>query len=370
MARLLVGGGGPGYTLGSRRGDGRASSKNRGLAVGHVIFGLLAVAFISAYLFVSVLLAMSSSAIVSMKKEHSMMDDMKLARFMKLKKAPRVPGGGVGGETDQGTKLVEERFDQSNTDVLGGIVDEDSEGATGHDEVQLEGGGANASKDDKAQPAVDDSKTAKTPWNGEAPPTPAWWLESDPDDSFERIYLTDDERKQYKNLRDLGAGGSVNQGEGVKGQFNPMCRHYRFNTTLMPTVSVIVTTSDEPDAWISTTVESILARTPSHLLKEVIVVDDNGMPGRHGLPENIRKYVDEEELKYIQRLSPKVQLVQHEKREGCGRSRLSGARVATGEVLMFVDSHIEMMSGTWYQHLVYPIMENPRTIGKTVTMCL
>ena len=59
------------------------------------------------------------------------------------------------------------------------------------------------------------------------------------------------------------------------------------------------------------------------------MVDDNGMPGRHGLPHNIRKNVDEDEMELIKGLSPKVKVIQHENREGCARSRLSGAKVAT-----------------------------------------
>ena len=60
----------------------------------------------------------------------------------------------------------------------------------------------------------------------------------------------------------------------------------------MPTVSVIMSviimTQNVPDDWISLSVKSILARTPPHhLLVEIIVVDDNGIPGHHGLPENI-----------------------------------------------------------------------------------
>ena len=73
--------------------------------------------------------------------------------------------------------------------------------------------------------------------------------------------------------------------------------------------------------------------------------------------------MDESEWEYISNLSPKVRVIHHDGREGCGLSRLTGARAAMGEVLMFVDSHIEMMSGTWYQHLVLPIMENPRTVS-------
>ena len=216
------------------------------------------------------------------------------------------------------------------------------------------------SPDEKPQPPSDDNKT---PWHGKPPPTPAWWMESDPDDSFEHIFLTDEEKKEYKQLRNLGDGGKVNKGKGIKHFFNPMCRHYRFNTTSMPTVSVIMTSQNEPDDWISLSVESILARTPPELLRDVIVIDDNGMPGHHGLPKNIRKNVDEAEWDYIKSLSPKVKVIQHDDREGCARSRLTGARAATGEVLMFVDSHIEMLSSTWYQHLAVPIMENPQTIA-------
>lgn len=167
----------------------------------------------------------------------------------------------------------------------------------------------------------------------------------------------------YKNLRNLGKGGDVNKGIGIKSYFNPMCRHYRFDESMLPTVSVIMTTQNEPDGWVSISVESILARTPPNLLVEVIIVDDNGIPGQHGLPENIRRNVDESEFAYLQSLSPKVKIVKHSNREGCARSRLAGAKVATGEVLMFVDSHVEMLSATWYHHLAIAIVENPKTIA-------
>ena len=220
---------------------------------------------------------------------------------------------------------------------------------------------------DNVQPLLRDtlksSITYKTPWHGAPPPTPPYWLESDPDDSFERIYLSPEERKKYKHLRNLGPNGDVNGVKGIKHYFNPMCRHYRFDESILPTVSVIMTTQNEPDNWVSISVESILARTPPSLLKDIIVVDDNGMPGHHGLPDNIRKNVDETEWEYIQGLSPKVKVIHHDNREGCARSRLTGAKSATGEVLMFVDSHIEMESSTWYHHLVAPIMENPHTIA-------
>jgi polypeptide N-acetylgalactosaminyltransferase len=222
---------------------------------------------------------------------------------------------------------------------------------------------ANSVAGQRPNVAEERSEAYQTRWHGGPPPTPPYWLENDPDDSFERIYLTDDERPRYKHLRNLGKGGSVNKGLGIKHNFNPMCRHYRFDESAMPTVSVIMTTQNEPHDWVSLSVESILARTPPDLLVEVIVVDDNGVPGHHGLPENIRLNVDESEWDYIRALSPKVKVIKHDDREGCARSRLTGAKAATGEVLMFVDSHIEMLSGTWYQHLASTIVENPHTIA-------
>jgi len=283
--------------------------------------------------------------------------------------------GGVvgGGGGHDGTEMEDEEEANAHAELYGeNALDTNSENGdldpTVEDSQSEDGGAAAADSHDNPEidsvnDKVKDETNYKTPWHGKAPPTPPWWMESDPDDSFERIFLPSEEKKKYKHLRNLDKGGHVNKGIGLKHFFNPMCRHYRFDETVFPTVSVIMTTQNEPDDWISLSVESILARTPPALLVEVIVVDDNGTPGHHGLPKNIRKGVDEDEWTYLESLSPKVKVIHHDDREGCARSRLSGARVATGEVLMFVDSHIEMLSSTWYHHLAIPIIENPRTIA-------
>jgi hypothetical protein len=56
-------------------------------------------------------------------------------------------------------------------------------------------------------------------------------------------------------------------------------------------------------------------------------------------------------------------VIQNYGREGCARSRLIGAKAATGEIVMFVDSHIEQIVSTWYQHLILPILEDPHTMA-------
>eukprot|EP00804_Cyclotella_cryptica_P028289 CCRYP_013167-RA/>CCRYP_013167-RA protein AED:0.02 eAED:0.02 QI:340/1/1/1/1/1/3/271/1192 len=284
-------------------------------------------------------------------------------RMMNQDRAGQRPNGRQGGRRkrdDRHPSLRREDFSaphemQLESDPRMSHDDADDDPAypdNEHDDSQQE--------TEPIQPILENAASSK---QQNPPPTPPWHLASDPDDSFERIYLTPSEKKLYKNLRNLGKGGNVNKGNGIKSYFNPMCRHYRFDESMLPTVSVIMTTQNEPDDWVSISVESILARTPPHLLVEVIIVDDNGIPGEHGLPDNIRRNVDESEFVYLQSLSPKVKIVKHSNREGCARSRLAGARVATGEVLMFVDSHVEMLSATWYHHLAIAIVENPKTIA-------
>ena len=191
----------------------------------------------------------------------------------------------------------------------------------------------------------------------------AWWLEdteypgwfdrtfvnAESDRRYDAIRdITQLERKQRKNQRRKGS---------LKTHFHPICGHYRFNETLLPTVSVIITVQDEVPGWLTTTVQSVLARTPPHLLQDVIVVDDNGNENSNNDTAFMKL-----ELAALRRL-PSVQVIQNDERQGCAKARLIGAKTATGDVLYFTDSHIEMISSTWYQHLVLPILENPRTMA-------
>lgn len=146
----------------------------------------------------------------------------------------------------------------------------------------------------------------------------------------------------------------------MQNHFNPVCHRYKFpNITLFPTMSIIIPMQNERAGLLSLTVHSLLARTPPTILHEIIIVDDNG--DHH---ERADEVDDEVELKALEDLHPtKIKYIRNERRLGCAGSRLTAIKAATGEVIVVLDSHVEMYSSTWAQHLLLPILENPRTLA-------
>lgn len=80
-------------------------------------------------------------------------------------------------------------------------------------------------------------------------------------------------------------------------------------------------------------VNTVLVRTPPESLHEIVLVDD--FSDLDDLKETL-----ENEIKQLP--TNKVRLIRNKQREGLIRSRVYGARNSTGDVLLFLDSHIEV----------------------------
>jgi len=120
----------------------------------------------------------------------------------------------------------------------------------------------------------------------------------------------------------------------------------------LPTTSVIIIFTDEIWSALIRTIWSVVNRSPPHLLKEIILVDD--FSKRPELKEPLDTYA-----KYY--FGSKVSILRTSKREGLIRARIMGAKAATGDVLLFLDSHCEVTTG-WLQPLLRTIKEDRRNV--------
>ncbi|XP_039983006.1 polypeptide N-acetylgalactosaminyltransferase 11 [Xiphias gladius] len=120
----------------------------------------------------------------------------------------------------------------------------------------------------------------------------------------------------------------------------------------LPSASVVICFFNEAFSALLRTVHSVLDRTPAYLLHEIILVDDHSE--LEELKDDLDQYVREE-------LQAKVKLVRNQRREGLIRGRMIGASHATGEVLVFLDSHCEV-NQAWLQPLLAPLQKDRHTV--------
>lgn len=130
---------------------------------------------------------------------------------------------------------------------------------------------------------------------------------------------------------------------------HPGCKDKKYLTEL-PSISVVVPFYNEHWSTLLRTVYSVINRSPAELLTEIILVDD--FSSKEFLKEPLDKFIEDN--------LPKVKVIHLKERGGLITARLAGAKAATGDVLIFLDSHTEA-NVNWLPPLLEPIAEDYKT---------
>ncbi|XP_041652212.1 probable polypeptide N-acetylgalactosaminyltransferase 8 [Cheilinus undulatus] len=113
----------------------------------------------------------------------------------------------------------------------------------------------------------------------------------------------------------------------------------------LPSISVVLIYINEALSIIKRAIRSIIDRTPKHLLKEIILVDDYSTYNDLGKP--LQDYIHQ-----IHKEHPGIlKKVRHPHQMGLSQSRLTGWEHSTGDVVAILDAHIEVTEG-WAEPLL------------------
>ncbi|TRZ01286.1 hypothetical protein DNTS_001495, partial [Danionella cerebrum] len=142
---------------------------------------------------------------------------------------------------------------------------------------------------------------------------------------------------------------------------DPRCigREYPVN---LPSISVILIYLDEALSVLQRAICSIISRTPAHLLKEIILVDDHSTNGRSlsnspmrllcstlgcnsdfiSSTEDLKMQLNDFITSVNEQHPGLVKMVTHPEQKGLSQARISGWKVAVGDVVAILDAHIEV----------------------------
>ncbi|XP_012664758.1 probable polypeptide N-acetylgalactosaminyltransferase 8 [Otolemur garnettii] len=139
---------------------------------------------------------------------------------------------------------------------------------------------------------------------------------------------------------------------------DPRCLQKTYSSQL-PSLSVILIFVNEALSVIERAITSIINRTPSPLLKEIILVDDFSSNGE------LKVYLDEKIKVYNQKYPGLLKIIRHTERKGLAQARNTGWEAATADVVAILDAHIEVTIG-WAEPILARIQEDRTVIVSPV----
>ncbi|XP_046397933.1 polypeptide N-acetylgalactosaminyltransferase 11-like isoform X3 [Ischnura elegans] len=162
------------------------------------------------------------------------------------------------------------------------------------------------------------------------------WSSKGPIEELGMVKSPDDQKIRDEGYRVHAFNVLVSHGLGYHRQIPDtryfLCKNQTYPENL-PSASIIICFFNEERDTLLRTVHSVLDRTEDKLIHEILLVND--LSTISNLHEELTDYIN---LNFPK----KVRLLKTPHREGLIRARVFGARKATGEVLVFLDSHCEV----------------------------
>ncbi|CAG5133894.1 unnamed protein product, partial [Candidula unifasciata] len=171
------------------------------------------------------------------------------------------------------------------------------------------------------------------------------WQEFDSQKYISKQQLQSGMDAYEKNKFNQIASDKTASDRNVPDTRHPDCRTRSWSSDL-PDTSVIITFHNEARSALFRTIVSVFRKSPAHLIREIILVDDFSDDPTDGT-----------ELEVIK----KVIVLRNDKRQGLIRSRVKGAEAAKGKVLTFLDSHCEC-NENWLEPLLERVAENRKNV--------
>ena len=137
------------------------------------------------------------------------------------------------------------------------------------------------------------------------------------------------ERRMASEAFNIIASDKISLHRTVPDTRDPRCKAVTYDEDL-PNASVIIIFTNEAWSPLIRTIWSVLETTTESMLHEIILVDDF----------SDKKHLRGKLTRYIQKKLPsKVKMLRLKSRQGLIRARLEGAKLATGDVLLYLGKH-------------------------------
>ncbi|ESN92613.1 hypothetical protein HELRODRAFT_108015 [Helobdella robusta] len=133
------------------------------------------------------------------------------------------------------------------------------------------------------------------------------------------------------------------------------CKSINYDNMRLGKASVIVAFHNEAWSTLLRTINSVLDRSPKHLIQEIILVDDG----------STAEHLKEKLADYVKQRSETLRLLRTGNQFGVVQARQLGADSAKGDVLVFLDSHCEVTQG-WLEPMLARIMETETVVVTAV----